>query len=321
MDPNADLLSGSFMGATAAMERSRFAAAALSDADADVAVAVASANNADFGRDADDDDEDDRNDNDKRSGSSSDLPPISAVGVSSAAPPAALATTPPPQPAQNHNHNHKRHRRAALGVFLRHRVLRRIPGPIRNACWRTGVIIMRPPIISQLLGTFVGLIAPLQRFMYGPDAPLQPITSAIAVYAAAAVPITNFSMAAGLGVKMKTLSVKHFCGGEPGGITRRTTFLFVVTRMVLIPCVLIGATYAITPYLPQDRLLLMVLYIEAITPSANMVVVVPQILGQHDVADALSLLVLAQYIVALPTMLAFLSLALYLTKDIGAVVV
>jgi len=72
----------------------------------------------------------------------------------------------------------------------------------------------------------------------------------------------------------------------------------------------------VQPLLPRDRLLMMILYIECFTPSANMVVVVPQILNNFAASDALALLVLAQYIVALPSMIMWMALAFYLTNDL-----
>ena len=126
-------------------------------------------------------------------------------------------------------------------------------------------------------------------------------------------------MAAGLGMKIKShKKFRHLLGGgdEEDALSQRTTFFFVLGRMFVLPAVIFAITYLLSPYLPDDRMLHLVLYIEAITPSANMVVVVPQILNNHKASDSLSLLLLLQYFLALPTMLCWLSLAFYLTSNL-----
>lgn len=176
----------------------------------------------------------------------------------------------------------------------------------------------RPPIIAQLVGMFIGLIKPLQEAFFSPTSVLRPLTLSIKIFAVASTAVTNLSMSGGLGLKMKEIKVKHLFGGDAEGLSKRTTFGFVFTRMIVIPAVLFGLTYLLQIYqlVPQDRLLLMVLYMQTMMPSANMCVVVPQILGNHQASGALSLLVLSQYIVALPSMLLWMSLAFYVTKDI-----
>jgi hypothetical protein len=176
----------------------------------------------------------------------------------------------------------------------------------------------RPPIIAQLLGMFIGLIKPLQDAFFAPASVLRPVTLSIKIFAVASTAVTNLSMSGGLGLKMREIQPRHLFGGDPNGLSRRATIGFVVTRMLVIPAALFGLTYLlqVTKLVPNDRLLLMVLYMQTMTPSANMCVVVPQILGDHQASGALSLLVLSQYIVALPTMLLWLSLAFWVTSDI-----
>jgi len=202
--------------------------------------------------------------------------------------------------------------------------------PTNNSCARTTWkkfkwlvlhilgLCARPPIIAQLLGMFVGLIEPLQEALFSPTSVLRPVTLSIKIFAIASTAVTNLSMSGGLGLKMKESKLKHLFGGDEGGLSRRSNLGFVVNRMLVLPAVLFGLTYLlqITKLVPQDRLLMLVLYMQTLTPSANMCVVVPQILGNHQASGALSLLVLSQYIVALPTMLLFLSLAFYVTSDL-----
>lgn len=176
----------------------------------------------------------------------------------------------------------------------------------------------RPPIIAQLLGMFVGLIQPLQEALFSDSSVLRPVTLSINIFAVASTAVTNLSMSGGLGLKIRESKLKHLFGGDEGGLTRRANLGFVITRMFLIPGVLFALTYLlqVTKLVPSDRLLFLVLYMQALTPSANMCVVVPQILGNHQASGALSLLVLSQYIIALPSMLLWLSLAFYLTSGL-----
>jgi predicted permease len=200
--------------------------------------------------------------------------------------------------------------------YISHVINKYLPAPVRKVLYRIQTIILRPPIIAQLLGMFVGLIEPLQTALYSNQSVLRPVTNAIEVFSAGGVAMTNLSMAAGLGIKMKEMNRKYLCGGAPDGISRRTTLVFIVARMIIIPAVLFLITWAVMPILPQDRLLILVVFLMDCTPSANMIVVVPQILNYHKASDELSLLVLGQYLLALPTMLLFLSLALYLTSHL-----
>jgi hypothetical protein len=176
----------------------------------------------------------------------------------------------------------------------------------------------RPPIIAQLLGTFVGLIRPLQAAFFDNASVLRPVTLSIKIFAVASTAVTNLSMSGGLGLKIKESKMKHLFGGDPDGLSRRATFGFVFARMIVLPAALFGLTYVlqVAQLVPNDRLLMLVLYMQAMTPSANMCVVIPQILGNHQASGALSLLVLSQYIVALPSMLLWLSLSFYLTSDL-----
>lgn len=181
------------------------------------------------------------------------------------------------------------------------------------------VLCGRPPILSQLLGTLVGLVRPLQIAFFAQESVLRPVTLSISIFSDAATAVTNLSMSCGLGLKLTQIEKKHLFGGDPEGISRRATFGFVFTKMIFVPGILFGITYGlqINGVLPQDRLLLFVLYMQAMTPSANMVVVIAQVLGNVPASGALSLLVLAQYLVALPSMLMWMSLAFHLTSEVG----
>jgi len=104
-----------------------------------------------------------------------------------------------------------------------------LPAPLKRAVTRCWLLFLRPPILSQLLGMLVGLCAPLQNALYGPTSVLQPVAQTIILFAAGGTSVTNLSLAAGLGIKLKEINWRHLFGGAPGGLSRKTTFAFVVT--------------------------------------------------------------------------------------------
>jgi len=152
-----------------------------------------------------------------------------------------------------------------------------LPAPVRSVLLRIWLLFIRPPILAQILGMIVGLASPLQDALYGTHSVLQPVAQTIILFAEGGTSVANLSLAVGLGIKLMEINWRHLFGGSPGGLSRTTTWAFVLTRMFVIPGVLFFFTWLITPLLPRDRLLIMILYIEALTPSANMVVVVPQV--------------------------------------------
>jgi hypothetical protein len=198
-------------------------------------------------------------------------------------------------------------------------VLRIVLAQLRSLTIHIMFLCLRPPIIAQLLGTLVGLIRPLQVVFFSPTSFLSPVTVIIKIFSDASTAVTNLSMAAGLGLQIFQMSNRrHIFGGSPDGLSLRSTWVFVFTRMFVIPGALFGLIYLLcrAGMFPNDRLLQITAYMVSATPSANMCVVVPQILGNDKASGALGLLVLGQYLVAMPSLLIWLTLAFYLTKDL-----
>ncbi|KAH9254234.1 hypothetical protein BASA81_007835 [Batrachochytrium salamandrivorans] len=179
-------------------------------------------------------------------------------------------------------------------------------------------LCLRPPIIAQLVGTLVGLVPALQDLFFAPNAYLSPLTVCVKIFADASTAVTNLSMACSLGLQICQLtSMRHLFGGDARGLSIRTTAAFVLCRMLAIPGGLFACIYGMSQlgwFPAHDRLLLLTAYMVSATPSANMCVVVPQLLGNHRASGALGLLLLGQYLVAIPSLLLWLSLAFYLTS-------
>lgn len=193
--------------------------------------------------------------------------------------------------------------------------------PLGRAKWLVAHIAslcLRPPIIAQLVGTLVGMVPQLQDLFFAPNAYLSPLTVCVKIFAEASTAVTNLSMACSLGLQICQLtSLWHLFGGDARGLSMRTTAAFVLCRMLAIPGGLFACIYGMSQlgWFPQhDRLLLLTGYMVSATPSANMGVVVPQLLGNHRASGALGLLLLGQYLVAIPSLLLWLSLAFYLTS-------
>jgi hypothetical protein len=189
---------------------------------------------------------------------------------------------------------------------------------ICNSLSHVRKLLLRPPIIAQLIATCVALIPTFQSFFFSPLSFISPLVVVIKIFSDASTAVTNLSMSSSLGLQLFELTHwKHVFGGGLGShdLSIRTTWMFIITRMFLIPGVLFTLIYCSTllGLIPQDRMLLITSYMLSATPSANMCVVVPQILGNKPASGAMGLLVLGQYLLAMPSLLLWLSLAFYVT--------
>merc|ERR1711916_57746 len=135
------------------------------------------------------------------------------------------------------------------------------------------------------------------------------------IMATATVALVNLAMSSSLGNKF--LDVKKFSelfGGGQMEEKRRTIVLLILAKMIIIPGIEFAIFTALIPYLPvmRNKLVLIVIFIEMITPTANMTVVMATIVNQLQAAETVAVAILGMYIVSIPTIMGLLSMSIYI---------
>ena len=115
---------------------------------------------------------------------------------------------------------------------------------------------IEPPLLLPTLQS--GL-----EVLYGPDAPFQFITNALQIIGKATPCVTNVTMAASLGLQLMKLDrFSDIFGGPKAGISHRTLFMLVITKMLLIPAIYFAILTQVQDSLPEDRWYRLLLFIE-----------------------------------------------------------
>ena len=135
---------------------------------------------------------------------------------------------------------------------------------------------------------------------------------AISSLAQATVPIVNLVMAFSIGLKLKELdSWKSLLGSKKLGAEPRAVISSVILKGIVFPGIHFGILVAIFPFLPDIRLFRLILIVCSICPTASIVVVVAHIAGLSELAKTTAFVIIPQYILAIPGLIVFLSLALF----------
>eukprot|EP00894_Picocystis_sp_ML_P004060 jgi/Pico_ML_1/54577/g478.t1 len=168
--------------------------------------------------------------------------------------------------------------------------------------WRYSVLLkqlLTPPVLATFLALFIGAVPALKGLLYGPGAPLAPLSNAIAVTGAGMVP----SLLILLGSLLSE-------GPSTSTLQKRTILLIVCLRGAVLPVLGMGfvALLKATGCLPRDPLFQFVLLIQHALPSA---INLSTIATMHDHnALEMSSLLFYQYIAAILFMPAFLTVYL-----------
>ena len=80
----------------------------------------------------------------------------------------------------------------------------------------------------------------------------------------------------------------------------KVLFTIMLGKLVLLPLCVFLLLLVLKPYLPDDPVLLMVMMVESMTPSANNIVMMCQLHG-HGAQEAASIL-FWQYVIGIPPM-------------------
>jgi len=174
-----------------------------------------------------------------------------------------------------------------------------------------------PPVIGSFFGMFVGLCGPVKALFFSEHAPLQAVASATAVIADAVVPLMNIVMAASLGLKLKSLRGKSNVLSESSlGISWRTLLTMFVGRMLVLPLIFLGLLVAGLDFLPEDRWLRLVLFMEPVAPTANMIIVIAHCLKQKEAAESMALSIIPQFLLFPFTATASIALGLVMVPGV-----
>jgi len=189
---------------------------------------------------------------------------------------------------------------------------------VGSCYWQLRVILLEnPPVMATLVAVVVALLEPVQKILYGPDAPLQFVTNALSVLGKAVPCLTNITMAASLGCHlMKLERFSDILGGPKAGISRWTLFVLVATKMLLIPSIYFLILIQVHDLLPEDRWYRLLLFIEAETPTANNVVLLANVLGESESAQILALTSVTQLVFFLPISTVFTAAGLAMTDKL-----
>ena len=86
-----------------------------------------------------------------------------------------------------------------------------------------------------------------------------------------------------------------------------------VGKCVLLPAIQYLLVVSVLDQLPEARLARMIFFLEPVGPTASMVVVVAQIVGQQRAAEALATAIIPQLLLAIPMISLFVTYALVVT--------
>jgi len=178
--------------------------------------------------------------------------------------------------------------------------------------------LTNPTLVAQFVGLLVGLTQPLQDVFFNPDGFLSFVTAAVRIIANGALSIINLIMAASLSLKLMDLkNFRQLFGHEDIGISRRTLISLLLGRMIIFPLIGMAILYSISDLiLPDDKLMELVLYLAFVTPTANMTILLAQILKRQRIAEILALSILPQYILGAVSVTAF-TLGILLLLNLG----
>mmetsp|Transcript_7511 Transcript_7511/g.13773 ORF Transcript_7511/g.13773 Transcript_7511/m.13773 type:complete len:477 (+) Transcript_7511:313-1743(+) len=189
-------------------------------------------------------------------------------------------------------------------------------GQMKRSLLFLRTVLLQPMVLAQCLGLIVGLTLPVQEFLFDPDSFITPFMQVPNILAPASVPLVNLALAANLGIKLFKTPYKSFFGGEEEvvGASRKTILIFVLGRMILLPAISVLVTYAFQDSLPDDQLLLLIVYFECCMPSANFCVILATFANRDNEAETLSLGMVHEYILGIITLPMWCFVALYFTQ-------
>ncbi len=173
--------------------------------------------------------------------------------------------------------------------------------PLRTLRWSQ---IISPPLVASLGGLVIGCVPMLRNLLVAPGAPLRVVYDTCDLLGSAAIPCALLVLGANLADRPKAHER-----------TAASTVLAVAWgRLVLLP--LVGCLLVIgmrkAGWLTDDPMLALVLMIQASVPSATNLVLMCQMHGRGEAA--ISRILVASYLLAVPSMTACVALFLWVVE-------
>lgn len=183
----------------------------------------------------------------------------------------------------------------------------------------TFVALTKPAVLSQIVGATIGLIPELSVALFSPEGVLEPLGTAVKSTAAGVAPLVNFAMSATLGLQLREMTWRDMRNPtDELGIQHRTYAVYVIGRMIILPGINFGFLYLLQDYLlPKDRLVRLLLYSILATPSANLNVVIANILGNHRAASFMAKGAFYQYVIGVVAFALYLFLAVLVSEEVA----
>ncbi|GBG28756.1 Protein PIN-LIKES 3 [Hondaea fermentalgiana] len=172
----------------------------------------------------------------------------------------------------------------------------------------------QPAVVAQIFGLMVGSLPKLQEFMFNTNSVAAPFVNVLTTIAPGLVSVVTLALSLMIGVKMTKTKYSDLLGGnvEKTGISRRTLFVLIFGRMVILPGILFLVLYLCIDLFPKDQLLLMLLFFESFVPTANMCA----ICAPPEQGAILSLAMINQYLIGVLTMTMWCFIGLTISTNV-----
>jgi len=192
-------------------------------------------------------------------------------------------------------------------------------------------IFFRPVMLSLLLGTAMGLVAPIRHFFWETRGG-KVLSSTFDIIGRGGATMATIVMTGSLGnaflewykkqypddfhefemngkkeVEMKSIKQEEPPNLEEIHISPWTHVHLVLIRMFTVPLINFCLVLSILPIVPHDKMLRMILFLQCIPPSANMTVVISQKLGHTRAAETIATNLMFQYLASIITITVFIT--------------
>lgn len=182
--------------------------------------------------------------------------------------------------------------------------------------WAFFAAIIDPTVSSQIVAIIVALITPVQTFMFSSNSFATPFVNTLTLIEPGLVSVVTIALAILIGTKLKKTRWSEILGGDEDvmGISRRTLFVFVMGRTLIIPGISYVLLYISLDIFPDNQILLIILFFEMFVPTANMCALI----APPDQGQIISLGLINQYFVGILSMTMYCFFALYITdRQVG----
>jgi len=169
---------------------------------------------------------------------------------------------------------------------------------------------LEPPVLANLFALAVVFVPSVHTALYTTAAPLSFVASSIAVMAKASPGITNLIAGATLGLQLKNLGRNDPLGLQELGMSARALVLLVVSRVIIVPTVLLVLMFVFSSWLPRDPWSRLILFFQPAGVTANVITLLAQVLDNPRGARLTAVTAVPQLLLYVPAATAFIALGI-----------